>query len=171
LFEKSNLSGDFVIVNPFLLRDLKAAGLWTASIAEQLKARDGDLTEIAAIPADLKHRYRTAFQIPADALIDAAARRQKWLDHSQSLDLFLAEPDMKTMSHMYRHPWHSGLKTTYYLRTLGTSSIGKATVSARASTPEPVALAAGLPGGGVPVDPAGCPIEAMRTGGECEACQ
>jgi ribonucleoside-diphosphate reductase alpha chain len=171
LFAKSNLSGDFVIVNPFLVRALKAAGLWNAAMAEELKARDGDLTEIAAVPEELKHLYRTAFQIPADALIDAAARRQKWIDQSQSLNLFLASPDMKAMSHMYRRAWRAGLKTTYYLRTLGASTIEKATVTARAAAAEPVALAAALPAGEVPLDPISCSIEAMRTGGECEACQ
>jgi ribonucleoside-diphosphate reductase alpha chain len=173
LFAKSNLSGDFVIVNPFLVRDLKAAGLWTAPIAEQLKAHDGDLTEIAAIPQELKDRYRTAFQIPTDALIDAAARRQKWIDQSQSLNLFLAVPDMKTMSHMYRRAWHAGLKTTYYLRTLGASSIEKATVSARAATPEPepVTAAIALAATTSPIDAVSCSIEAMLNGVECEACQ
>jgi ribonucleoside-diphosphate reductase alpha chain len=154
LFAKSNLSGDFVIVNPFLVRDLKVAGLWTHALAEQLKARDGDLTDIPEIPSELKSRYRTAFQIPADSLIDAAARRQKWIDQSQSLNLFLPEPDMKTMSHMYRRAWHAGLKTTYYLRTLGASSIEKATVNA---------VQAG--------EALACSIEAARNGEECEVCQ
>ena len=154
LFAKSNLSGDFVIVNPFLVRELKAAGLWSDAIAERLKARDGDLADIPEIPADVKSRYRTAFQIPPDALIDAAARRQKWIDQSQSLNLFLAEPDMRTMSHMYRRAWRAGLKTTYYLRTLGASSIEKATVSAVEARE---ALA--------------CSIEAARSGEECEVCQ
>jgi ribonucleoside-diphosphate reductase alpha chain len=172
LFAKSNLSGDFVIVNPYLVRDLKAAGLWTALIAEQLKADDGDLTDIDAIPPEIKHRYRTAFQIPTEALIEAAARRQKWIDQSQSLNLFLAQPDIKAMSHMYRRAWHAGLKTTYYLRTLGASSIEKATVTARATEGEPAAaLAAARSIGQATVDPVSCSIEAMRTGGECEACQ
>jgi len=154
LFAKSNLSGDFTVLNPYLVRDLKAAGAWSPEVAEQLKYFDGDLSEIPAIPADIRDRYRTAFQIDPAALIDAAARRQKWIDQSQSLNLFLAEPDLKAMSHMYRRAWHAGLKTTYYLRTLGASSIEKATVSAAA----PDAAAA-------------CSIEAMRTGAECEACQ
>jgi ribonucleoside-diphosphate reductase alpha chain len=151
LFAKSNLSGDFIVLNPYLVADLKAAGLWTATLAEQLKALDGDLTALPGIPGELRDRYRTAFQLPAEALIDAAARRQKWIDQSQSLNLFLAAPDMKTMSHMYRHAWRAGLKTTYYLRTLGASAIEKATVA----TPAAVA----------------CSIEAMRNGEECEACQ
>jgi ribonucleoside-diphosphate reductase alpha chain len=146
LFAKSNLSGDFVVLNPFLVRDLKAAGLWSRDLASRLKYHDGDLTEIAEIPDEIRDRYRTAFQIPPEALIDAAARRQKWIDQSQALNLFLAEPDMRAMSHMYRRAWHAGLKTTYYLRTLGASSIEKATVTA-------------------------CSIEARRRGEECEACQ
>jgi ribonucleoside-diphosphate reductase alpha chain len=146
LFAKSNLSGDFVILNPFLARDLKAAGLWSRDLAARLKLHDGDLSEIGEIPDAIRDRYRTAFQIPPEALIDAAARRQKWIDQSQSLNLFLAEPDMRALSHMYRRAWHAGLKTTYYLRTLGASAIEKATVTA-------------------------CSIEAARRGEECEACQ
>jgi ribonucleoside-diphosphate reductase alpha chain len=145
LFAKSNLSGDFVVLNPFLVRDLKAAGLWDARMAERLKAREGDVSALD-VPAELRGRYRTAFQIEPEWLIEAAARRQKWIDQSQSLNLFLAEPDMKAMSHMYRRAWRAGLKTTYYLRTLGASTIEKATVAA-------------------------CSIEAMRNGVECEACQ
>ena len=137
LFAKSNLSGDFVVLNPFLVRDLKAAGLWDARMAEELKAREGDVNAIAAIPEALRERYRTAFQIEPQWLIDAAARRQKWIDQSQSLNLFLAAPDMKAMSHMYRRAWHVGLKTTYYLRTLGASTIEKATVAAPAAVASP----------------------------------
>ncbi len=161
LFAKSNLSGDFVVLNPYLVADLKKAGLWSAELATELKAREGDLTEIDLIPAELRDRYRTAFQIPAEALIEAAARRQKWIDQSQSLNLFLARPDMKAMSHMYRAAWRAGLKTTYYLRTLGASAIEKATVAALAPSQEPAPAAEAL----------ACSIEAMRTGEECEACQ
>jgi ribonucleoside-diphosphate reductase alpha chain len=151
LFAKSNLSGDFTVLNPFLVADLKAAGLWSGELAELVKAHEGDLSRIPSVPAELRDRYRTAFQIAPEHLIDAAARRQKWIDQSQSLNLFLAAPDLKAMSHMYRRAWHAGLKTTYYLRTLGASSIEKATVSV------PAAVA--------------CSIEAARNGEECEACQ
>ena len=96
-------------------------------------------------------------------LIDAAARRQKWIDQSQSLNLFLAEPDMKALSHMYRHAWHSGLKTTYYLRTLGASTIEKATVQATAAAAVPVPA--------VSAEAAACSIDAAARGEECEACQ
>jgi ribonucleoside-diphosphate reductase alpha chain len=171
LFAKSNLSGDFVVLNPFLVADLKAAGLWKRELAEQIKAHDGDLSEIAAVPDELRERYRTAFQIEPEYLIDAAARRQKWIDQSQSLNLFLVQPDIKAMSHMYRRAWHAGLKTTYYLRTLGASAIEKATVGA--PVPAAVAMPApdGLPEPAAPVDAAACSIDAMSNGAECEACQ
>jgi ribonucleoside-diphosphate reductase alpha chain len=159
LFAKSNLSGEFVVLNPYLVRDLKQHGLWNRELADQVKYFDGDLSEIDAIPHELKARYRTAFQIAPNALIDAAARRQKWIDQSQSLNLFLVEPDLKALSHMYRHAWHAGLKTTYYLRTLGASTIEKATVQA-SETPAPDV-----------VDAAACSIEAAARGEECEACQ
>jgi ribonucleoside-diphosphate reductase alpha chain len=163
LFAKSNISGDFVVLNPFLVRDLKALGVWNAPLAEEIKRRDGDISEIAAIPVAVRERYRTAFQIDSSWLIEAAARRQKWIDQSQSLNLFLAAPDMKALSHMYRAAWRAGLKTTYYLRTLGASSIEKATVSAAAAVPEPVE--AGFP----ELDPAAaCSI---LNGESCEACQ
>ncbi|MCW2950294.1 MAG: ribonucleoside-diphosphate reductase, alpha subunit, partial [Thermoleophilia bacterium] len=150
LFSKSNLSGDFTLLNPWLVKDLKALGLWDEDLAAQLKYFDGDLTEIAAVPREIKARYATAFQIDPDWIIDAAARRQKWIDQSQSLNLFLPQPDLKAMSHMYRKAWHSGLKTTYYLRSLGASSIEKSSVTAsRFATPSernvestPVAIAA-----------------------------
>lgn len=161
LYVKSNLSGDFVVLNPYLVRDLKAHGLWSEEMAAQLKYFDGDLAQIEGIPESLRERYRTAFQIEYRALIDAAARRQKWIDQSQSLNLFLGEPDMKSLSHMYRYAWRAGLKTTYYLRTLGASRIEKATVvkpSARRHTYSPQEAAT-------------CSLEAMRNGGECEACQ
>ena len=152
LFAKSNLSGDFTVLNPFLVRDLKAAGAWSAEVAEQIKYFDGDLREVTAIPAQIRDRYPTAFDIEPEYLIDAAARRQKWIDQSQSLNLFLGSPDMRAMSHMYRRAWRAGLKTTYYLRTLGASGIEKATVGPiRADAPAP-----------------SCTVDA---GPDCEACQ
>jgi ribonucleoside-diphosphate reductase alpha chain len=167
LFAKSNISGDFVVLNPFLVRELKALGMWSPALAEEIKRRDGDISEIAAIPEEVRERYRTAFQIDSSWLIAAAARRQKWIDQSQSLNLFLAAPDMKAMSHMYRAAWRAGLKTTYYLRTLGASAIEKATVSA--------AAAVSLPGsvGSEPVPAATSEAIAcsILSGEECEACQ
>ncbi|MEM1043953.1 MAG: ribonucleoside-diphosphate reductase subunit alpha, partial [Bacteroidota bacterium] len=162
LYVKSNLSGDFVVLNPYLVRDLKAEGLWGAEMAAQLKYFDGDLGQIEGVPEMLRERYRTAFQIETRALVDAAARRQKWIDQAQSLNLFLAEPNMKALSHTYRHAWRAGLKTTYYLRTLGASQIEKATVAMPASAAEPSPEA---------VVAQACSIDAMINGEECEACQ
>ncbi|RYG38055.1 ribonucleoside-diphosphate reductase subunit alpha [bacterium] len=158
LFVKSNLSGDFVVLNPFMVADLKAAGIWTKEIRDQIKYFDGELAEVEGIPQALKERYLTAFHVPYEALVDAAARRQKWIDQSQSLNLFLGSPDMKAMSHMYRYAWRAGLKTTYYLRTLGASNIEKATVSLKKKT-------------FTEEEKQACNIEAMRNGEECEACQ
>jgi ribonucleoside-diphosphate reductase alpha chain len=160
LFVKANLSGEFVVLNPYLVRDLKQRGLWTPELADQIKYFDGDLSEIEQIPAELMERYRTAFQVEPRVLIDAAARRQKWIDQSQSLNLFLVEPDLRALSHMYRHAWHAGLKTTYYLRTLGASTIDRATVQAASGTAATMSA-----------DAAACSIDATARGEECEACQ
>ena len=131
LYVKSNLSGEFVVLNPFLVKDLKARGLWNQDMIDALKYFDGELKDIEAIPADLKARYLTAFDVEFKWVIDAAARRQKWIDQSQSVNLWLKSPDLKVLSHMYRHAWHAGLKTTYYLRTLGASNIEKATINVK----------------------------------------
>jgi ribonucleoside-diphosphate reductase alpha chain len=131
LYVKSNLSGEFVVLNPFLVKDLKARNLWNQEMIDALKYFDGELKDIEAIPADLKARYLTAFDVDFKWVIDAAARRQKWIDQAQSVNLWLKTPDLKTLSHMYRSAWHGGLKTTYYLRTLGASNIEKATVNVK----------------------------------------
>lgn len=130
LFVKSNMSGDFTVLSVTLVRELKALGLWGQEMLDQLKYYDGELTDIPNIPEDVKRRHATVFGIPYEFVIDAAARRQKWIDQSQSVNLFLPEPDMKVLSRMYRYAWSCGLKTTYYLRTLGASSIEKSTIDA-----------------------------------------
>ena len=131
LFVKSNLSGEFIVLNPFLVKDLKTRGLWDQDMIDNLKYFDGELKDITRIPADLKTKYLTAFDIDAKWIVDAAARRQKWIDQAQSVNLWIKTPDLKTLSHMYRHAWHAGLKTTYYLRSLGASNIEKATVGVK----------------------------------------
>jgi hypothetical protein len=131
LFVKSNLSGEFIVLNPFLVKDLKARGLWNQEMIDNLKYYDGELKDIPNVPDDLKARYLTAFDIDPKWIIDAAARRQKWIDQAQSVNLWIKTPDLKTLSHMYRQAWHTGLKTTYYLRSLGASNIEKATVGVR----------------------------------------
>jgi ribonucleoside-diphosphate reductase alpha chain len=131
LFVKSNLSGEFIVLNPFLVKDLKTRGLWDQDMIDNLKYFDGEVKDIDRVPADLKAKYLTAFDIDAKWIVDAAARRQKWIDQAQSVNLWIKTPDLKTLSHMYRHAWHAGLKTTYYLRSLGASNIEKATISVK----------------------------------------
>ena len=189
---KSNLSGEFVVLNPFLVKDLKARGLWNQEMIDHLKYFDGELKDIEAIPADLKARYLTAFDVDFKWVIDAAARRQKWIDQSQSVNLWLKSPDLKVLSHMYRHAWHTGLKTTYYLRTLGASNIEKATVNVKkevrgtageskadtaardAATAAPFGASASAPTEKkvyTAEEKRVCSIEAMKNGETCEACQ
>jgi len=168
LFVKSNLSGDFIVLNAFLVRDLKKLGLWDKDMADQLKYHDGEIADIEEIPAELKKKYATAFSISYEWFIDAAARRQKWIDQSQSLNLFLATPDLKTLSHMYRAAWHAGLKTTYYLRSLAASSSGKVTVKVKQ---EVRGHAGSTQREYTEAETNACSIEAMRNGEECEACQ
>lgn len=182
MYVKSNLSGDFVVVNPYMVEDLKKEGLWTKDIIDQVKYFDGELQDIDQIPQYIKLRYKTAFTIPYVFIIDAAARRQKWIDQAQSLNLFIGTPDMKTLSHMYRHAWHTGIKTTYYLRSLGASNIEKATVAIRKQVTESIAnsqdqeeetegLAVVEPKVYSEEERIACSIDAMINGGECEACQ
>jgi len=173
LFSKSNLGGEFTVLNPFLVRDLKKTGLWNQSMLERLKYHDGELGEIVGIPAVLKEKFATAFAIPYEFVVEAAARRQKWIDQSQSVNLFLARPDMKVLSHMYRAAWRQGLKTTYYLRTLGASGIDKISVESRKDLRSVVA---GESGSAAP-DAASqeeaakfCRLNADMTGEECTAC-
>jgi ribonucleoside-diphosphate reductase alpha chain len=171
LFAKSNLSGDFTMLNPFLVRDLKARGLWNQDMLDRLKYYDGELSELDEVPADLKEKYLTAFGIDHKWLIAAAARRQKWIDQSQSVNLFLASPDLKVLSHMYRAAWRSGLKTTYYLRTTGASNIEKATVNVKKKVriveDEPLATAEEF----TEEEKQTCSLQARLLGIECEACQ
>ncbi|MBP6783067.1 MAG: ribonucleoside-diphosphate reductase subunit alpha, partial [Verrucomicrobiales bacterium] len=168
LFVKGNLSGDFIVLNTYLVRDLKALGLWGEEMAERLKYYDGELADIDEIPDDLKRKYTTAFSIEHEWFIEAAARRQKWIDQSQSVNLFLATPDLKTLSHLYRAAWHKGLKTTYYLRTLQASNIEKATTKVNK---EVRIFATDHTREYSEVEKEQCSIEALLNGGECEACQ
>ncbi|KXS51866.1 MAG: ribonucleoside-diphosphate reductase alpha chain, partial [Marinobacter sp. T13-3] len=115
LFVKSNLSGEFTVVNPSLVRDLKAEGLWDNVMVNDLKYFDGSVQQIDRIPDELKARYATAFEIDPQWLVEAAARRQKWLDQAQSLNLYMAEPNGRKLDALYQLAWERGLKTTYYL--------------------------------------------------------
>ena len=170
LYVKSNLSGDFIVLNAELVKDLKKAGLWGQEMLDQLKYFDGELDNVEGIPESIKHKHKTVFGIGHEYIIDAAARRQKWIDQSQSVNLFLATPDMKTLSHMYRRAWDKGLKTTYYLRTLQASNIEKATIDVKKEVRGGMAAATGGKTYTAEEQMA-CSIEAMMNGGTCEACQ
>jgi ribonucleoside-diphosphate reductase alpha chain len=125
LFVKSNLSGEFTVINPHLVQSLKDLNIWDEEMIDDLKYFDGNLSEIQRIPQEIKLIYLTAFEIEPEWLIEAASRRQKWVDMGQSLNLFLNEPSGKKMHNMYFLAWKRGLKTTYYCRTLGATQIEK----------------------------------------------
>ncbi|MFK7769368.1 MAG: ribonucleoside-diphosphate reductase subunit alpha [Mariniblastus sp.] len=128
LFVKSNLSGEFVQLNVRLVNELKSRGLWDDEMLEKIKYYDGCLGEIPDLPEDIKGRFATAFEIDPSWIIRCASRRQKWLDMGQSLNLYLGQPSGKRLDEMYRMAWRSGLKTTYYLRSLGATQVEKSTV-------------------------------------------
>ena len=130
LFVKSNMSGEFTVVNPYMVKDLKALGLWDQAMVYDLKYYDGSLRKIDRIPAEIKNRYATAFEVEPKWLVECASRRQKWIDQAQSLNLYMAEPSGKKLDILYRMAWLKGLKTTYYLRTLGATDTEKATIHA-----------------------------------------
>jgi len=127
LFVKSNLSGEFTVVNPYLVSDLKQQGLWDAVMINDLKYYDGSVQKIERIADETRQLYATAFEIDPRWLIEAASRRQKWIDQAQSLNLYMAEPSGKKLDILYKLAWIRGLKTTYYLRTLGATHVEKST--------------------------------------------
>lgn len=129
LFVKSNLSGEFTVINPYLTRDLKARNLWDSAMVHDLKYYNGSVQKIERIPDELKHLYSTAFEIEPRWLVDAASRRQKWIDQAQSLNLYIAAASGKKLDVLYRMAWLRGLKTTYYARSLGATSTEKATIT------------------------------------------
>ncbi len=159
LYVKSNLSGEFTVVNEQLVQDLKARGLWDAVMVSDLKYFDGSLQKIERVPADLKQLYATAFDIDPVWLIEAAARRQKWIDQAQSLNLYFAVPSGKKLHDTYLLAWQRGLKTTYYLRSLGATAAEKSTGAGGELNAVPVHAA----------EPAAklCAIDNP----ECESCQ
>ena len=128
LFVKSNLSGEFVQLNVKLVNELKERDLWCDDLLEAIKYYDGSLGEIPGLPEDIKGRFATAFEIEPQWLIKAASRRQKWIDMGQSLNLYLGRPSGRKLDEMYKYAWVAGLKTTYYLRSLGATQVEKSTV-------------------------------------------
>ena len=175
---KSNLSGEFTVINESLVRDLKKLGLWDDVMVMDLKHFDGSLRRIDRVPEELKSLYATAFEVEPVWLVEAAARRQKWIDQAQSLNIYMAGASGKKLDETYKLAWQRGLKTTYYLRTIGATHAEKSTVSKAGqlnavSSGSPVMAAAPTPAADMP-EPEGA-VCMMRPGDpgfeECEACQ
>lgn len=165
LYVKSNLSGEFTVVNPYLVHDLKRRGLWDEVMVHDLKYYDGSVKKIDRIPPELKQLYATAFEIEPRWLVEAASRRQKWIDQAQSLNLYMAEPSGKKLDVLYRMAWLRGLKTTYYLRSLGATNPEKSTITDHSLNA--VKVTATVSGPASNTAPKACSIDDP----DCEACQ
>ena len=171
LYVKSNLSGEFTIVNPHLVRKLKALDLWDDVMINDLKYFEGSLSQISRIPEDVKTLFSTAFEVEPQYIVEAASRRQKWIDQAQSLNLYIGNANGKKLDLTYRMVWYSGLKTTYYLRSIAATTTEKSTinqgtlnaVSAQAEAAPEVPHELGAP---APV-PEACSLDDP----DCEACQ
>ena len=181
LYVKSNLSGEFTMVNSALVADLRRLGLWDREMVEDLKYHDGALEDIARVPAPLKEKYLTAFEIEAEWLIECAARRQKWIDMGQSLNLYMDTASGRRLSDMYMLAWEKGLKTTYYLRTLGAGGVEQSTVDINRHGIQPRWMRSRSASSNIRLDradeasagpeSASLPRAACDLDGSCEACQ
>jgi ribonucleoside-diphosphate reductase alpha chain len=168
LFVKSNLSGEFTVVNDYLVADLKSAGLWDEVMISDLKYFDGNLARIDRAPAGLRRLYATAFEVEPKWLVEAGARRQKWIDQSQSLNIYMGGASGKKLDDTYKLAWLRGLKTTYYLRSMGATHAEKSTSKAGAlnavsSGGEATPIMAPVADAGIKA----CAIDSP----DCEACQ
>lgn len=170
LFVKSNLSGEFTILNPFLIEKLKELNLWDAEMLDDLKYFDGSILEMDRIPEEVKKIFLTAFEIEPEWMIECASRRQKWIDMGQSLNLYLAEPSGKKLHQMYVMAWKRGLKTTYYLRSLGATHIEKSTTDINKRGLQPRWMKSESPSSKIKVEREDKPIVCSLEEG-CESCQ
>ncbi len=161
LYVKSNLSGEFTVSNPHLIADLKKRDLWDEVMANDLKYFDGSVQSIDRVPEELKDLYATAFEVDPRWLVEAASRRQKWIDQAQSLNLYMSEPSGQKLDNLYKLAWVRGLKTTYYLRSMGATHVEKSTVQDRDNKLNAVSNGNGSSA------PKACSI----LDPECEACQ
>ena len=182
LYVKSNLSGEFTVINPYLVRALKERGLWDTVMVNDLKHFEGSVQKIARIPEELKAIFATAFEVDTRWIVDAASRRQKWIDQAQSLNLYIAGANGKKLDITYKMAWLRGLKTTYYLRALGATSAEKSTINTGALnavkpatvTAAPVATPAPEAAAAVDEDfaqAAPVPLACSIDNPDCEACQ
>ncbi len=175
LFVKSNLSGEFTVVNEYLVRDLKDRGLWDEVMIADLKYFDGTLSKIDRVPQDLRDLYATAFEVEPSWLVEAASRRQKWIDQAQSLNIYMGGASGKKLDDTYKLAWLRGLKTTYYLRTMAATHVEKSTVTS--GQLNSVSSGGGVNGtdAAAAAQEADGPVCTMRPGDagfeECEACQ
>jgi ribonucleoside-diphosphate reductase alpha chain len=169
LYVKSNLSGEFTVTNEYLVRDLKKLNMWDEVMIADLKYFDGTLAKIDRIPQEIRSLYATAFEVDATWVVEAGARRQKWIDQAQSLNIYMAGASGKKLDDTYKLAWKSGLKTTYYLRTLGATSTEKSTVRGGQLNAVPT------DGGGAGLGAAEAQDEEAKfcsiDNPECEACQ
>ncbi|CAN0276567.1 unnamed protein product [Phaeothamnion confervicola] len=164
LYVKSNLSGEFTVTNEYLVEDLKKLNLWDEVMMSDLKYFDGTLAKIDRIPQEVRNLYATAFEVEPKWLVECAARRQKWIDQSQSLNIYMAGASGKKLDETYKLAWLRGLKTTYYLRTMGATHVEK-------STGKTGALNAVPTGGGLDAAPATDAKFCSIDNPECESCQ
>lgn len=175
LYAKSNLSGEFIVHNTYLVDELKKRDLWDHDMIDDLKYFDGSILEIERIPDDLKSVYLTAFEIEPEWLMECAAKRQKWIDMGQSLNLYIAEPSGKKLHDMYMLAWNKGLKTTYYLRSLGATQIEKSTTDINRRGLQPRWMKNKSASGNIKVErSADTTLETPKVcglDGDCESCQ
>lgn len=174
LYAKSNLSGDFTQVSELLVGRLKERGLWNAELLDDLKYHDGTLSEMSSIPDDLKQLFASSFEIEPHWLMEAAARRQKWIDQGQSLNLYLAKPNGKSIDAMYQLAWAKGLKTTYYLRCLAATQVEKSTLDVNRHGIQPKWMKSKSESSAIQINRVDTP-ESMKScaidNPECESCQ
>ncbi|MCB1107822.1 MAG: ribonucleoside-diphosphate reductase subunit alpha [Chlamydiia bacterium] len=172
LYAKSNLSGEFTFCNPYLVEKLKKLKIWDDEMIDDLKYFDGSVLEISRIPDELKKQYLTSFEIDPEWIIECGARRQKWIDQSQSLNLYLAEPSGKKLHNMYLFAWSRGLKTTYYCRTLGATQIEKSTLDINKRALQPRWMKSESPSARVKIDrEKGVDVPVCNLEEGCESCQ
>ena len=176
LFKRETLSGEFMQINRYLVRELQARGLWDEQMISDIKRAEGSVQDVERIPDEIKEVFRTAWEIPQRALIDMAAERGAFIDQSQSLNLFMETPTIGKLSSMYLHAWKAGLKTTYYLRSRPATRINQTTTGAAAKAPVAPSPSGPSGGGGAPApapktftdeEAVACSLENPES---CEAC-